>query len=189
MANPYKPLTLGDRVRLCRTHLGVTAGQLAEDTEVTRGTIHNIESGRHSPRSDLLLILSRALFVSPYYLLCKEYFPPHKLDVLEGEATKMKQKRYTVMVGIEPGNWTLEQREYDTIFSVTIKCPRRKGGPRNGKCDSLLATVLTSQVFDDGRVTPRLRCPSCDMYEFVLLKDWKPFVETDIPPNPDPLEH
>ena len=54
-------VTLGDNVRAERNRKRLTQTELGQKAGVTIGTIHNIESGKHTPSFDTLRRIAAAL--------------------------------------------------------------------------------------------------------------------------------
>lgn len=76
-------ITIAERLKQTREHLGMSQGDLAKAAGVSQGTIGNVESGiRKAPRE--LLAIAKALGVPPEWL--KDGKGPQKLD--SGELTE-----------------------------------------------------------------------------------------------------
>lgn len=65
-------LTLGESLALARKAEGMTQGELAEESGLSRATIANIESGGADPKVSTISELARALDISPAWLLMSE---------------------------------------------------------------------------------------------------------------------
>jgi transcriptional regulator with XRE-family HTH domain len=61
--------TLGDKIRMARTSLGLTQSQLAERVGVRSLSVHRWESGRTHPSKEHLGRLADCLYESPEYFL------------------------------------------------------------------------------------------------------------------------
>lgn len=65
-------LTLGESLALARKAEGLTQGELAEESGLSRATIANIESGGADPKVSTIAELAKALDMSPAWLLMSE---------------------------------------------------------------------------------------------------------------------
>jgi DNA-binding XRE family transcriptional regulator len=60
---------LGERIRLARESADITQERLAELVGLTRVSISNVETGRHSPTVDRLIMIADAVRVPPSHLM------------------------------------------------------------------------------------------------------------------------
>lgn len=63
-------MTTGERIKLCRKELGMSAEQLAEKVQLSPATIYRYEKGDiEKVPSDIINKIARALNSSPAYLM------------------------------------------------------------------------------------------------------------------------
>ena len=91
MANPNKPSTLPERLRVALNKREMKQIELARLTKIDSGTINNYLAGKYEPKQDKLGIIADALNVDPVWLMGydvpmeREKDTPEKIQLSEGE--------------------------------------------------------------------------------------------------------
>lgn len=75
---------MGDRIRARREELGMSAAELAIQTDMAASTLSHIESGQSVPKADSLIRIAKALKVS------LDVLQPSELDQFSNMSTEMR---------------------------------------------------------------------------------------------------
>ena len=99
MANPNKPSTLPERLRVALNKREMKQIELARLTKIDSGTINNYLAGKYEPKQDKLGIIADALNVDPVWLMGydvpmeREKDTPEKIQLSEGEEMLLEMFR------------------------------------------------------------------------------------------------
>ena len=65
-------MTLGEKVRLRRTLLGISQPKLSKQIGISQSYVSEIENGKHKPTADVLASLAKVLKCTTDYLIYDE---------------------------------------------------------------------------------------------------------------------